>query len=358
MNNGQGEDYDGLIGQFKVAEAAAQEENQDGGDNLLEGGDNPPPPLDSTPPPAQTVIAASTPNDDAPKTTPTPKEILEVDGTWDEIKATLSETASLRERIAIAEGQPKAAFANEKIAGYNEFVKKHPQIEDFGFYQKVTSLTNEDPIKVLSTQYILKNPEFIGKEELVSKMLEKEYKVDTTLYEADEVEFNKMKLEAAAKVAFGEIDGLRQSYKVTSAPTSEDLGKREAGWKSELTKNLSGFEKLPVPIMNAQTGKPELLFDYDVPKSFVDEFTDFASKAYAKTGDFSEAGMARVKADFIKEVLYRDFANVSHAIVTQTTARVRAEVEAEYEGSTKLRSDNKAPAGVGGEPDVYKTLFD
>lgn len=298
-------------------------------------------------------------NNNNPNPKPTAKEILglEEDEEWDSIKQKLSEVSDLRRKAELAEGLPKAVFANEKVAGYNEFLKKHPQIENFGFYEGVSNLTAEDPIQVLTVKWILDNPEYVGKEEMVSRMLTKEYKVDTSLFSEDEVEMNTMKLNRAAKDAFTEIEGLRQTFKSPSAPTTEDLGKREAEWKSAVSDELASFDKLPIPILNAQTGKPELYLEFEIPKEIKSSYEAASVKAYAQMANADEKGKARIKSDFVQSFLYNNFAQISHAIKTKAAADERAAVEMEYDGAGALRSERKNASAEQGEEDVYDRAF-
>jgi hypothetical protein len=326
---------------------------------IKEQGEEGNPPANTTEAGTGTPQGEQTPNNNTQTPKPTAKEILglEEDEEWDSIKQKLSEVSDLRRKAELAEGLPKAVFANEKVAGYNEFLKKHPQIENFGFYEGVSNLTAEDPIQVLTVKWILDNPEYVGKEEMVSRMLTKEYKVDTSLFSEEEVEMNKMKLNRAAKDAFTEIEGLRQTFKSPSAPTTEDLGKRETEWKSAVSEELGSFDKLPIPILNAQTGKPELYLEFEIPKEMRSSYEAASVKAYAQMANVDEKTKSRIKSDFVQSFLYNNFAQISHAIKTKAAADERAAVELEYDGAGALRSERKNASGEQGEEDIYDMAF-
>lgn len=291
--------------------------------------------------------------------TVTPKEILGMElESWDDVKQKLSEAENLREKLSQAESQPKVVFANEKIAGYNQFVQKYPQVENFGFYEKLSGLTGEDPIQVLVTDFVLENPQFIGKEDLVAKKIEKDFKVDANLYTPEEIEFSKLDLGVAAKKAMDKINGLRESITTSSASGVVDYGKRETSWSEGIKTGLSNFEKLQIPVFNPETKKPETYIDYEIPKEFIENYVSEASKNFSSVSDFTPESIQVVKQDAVKTFLYTNFDKICHAIKTKAASDERAKVESEYESSGFLRSQNKdASASSQSALDDYDRLL-
>lgn len=295
---------------------------------------------------------------------PTPKEILGLgeETTWDTVKASLSEMNDLRQKVQTAESQPKTAFANDKVAGFNEFLTKNPSVAEaansYAIYESVLAAQPEDKLKVLTTKYILDNPRYAGKEELVGNILSKKYQLNVENLTPEEIAINNDQMEADAEVAFKAISGLRESLKTPSTTQPVNLEARHTEWKNSVQEELGNFTKLPVPIMNTATGKPELYVEIEIPKERVEAFAENYAKALSKVRNPTEADKRAIKVDFIKEELYENFATIAHAISTKSKADERLAVEAEYDGAGKLRADSKTATSTGQhEEDPYDKVF-
>jgi hypothetical protein len=340
------DEIDELIEEIKI-------ESTEGGEGGVQNQPPEPPENPGNPNPPQPPAPPSTEQ----KTTP--KDVLGIDTEdWDVVKQKLSEIDNLREKVNQAELQPKAVFANEKIAGYNEFIKKYPKIENFSFYERLSELKPEDPIQVLVAEFLLDNPQFIGKEDLVAKKIEKDFKVDASLYTPEEIEFSKIELSSASNKAMEKINGLRESINASPAVNSIDFTKRESDWSTAIQSTLTSFDKLRVPVLNAETQKPEAYIEYEIPKDFKDQYLAAASKQFSRFSEVNEAATNSMKDDLVKTFLFTNFDKIAHAIKTKAAADERAAVEAEFENSGVLRSNGRQASPNGGSTvDDYDKLF-
>lgn len=309
------------------------------------------------------VAAANEKKDNAEQSKPTavPRDLGIEGDDWEVVKAQLNETGDLRRELELVKSLPKTVFANDKLAGLNALITKMPSLGEsknaYSVYEDIISLTNEDPLKVLTTKFILDNPEFVGQEEFVSKNISKEYNIDTENNSPEEIQFNKTKLKKAADVAFTDITGLRESLKSVGAPAPIDVPARENEWKTNVEQEISVFEKLKVPVINPKTKEPETYIEYEIPVELRAEFAEKASKAYAKMGDSTNPAVKqRIKDDFVKDFLFTNFANIGQAIKLKAETDKEAEVDARYAGAGGLHS--KETSGASAERDAYEKIWD
>lgn len=285
---------------------------------------------------------------------------------WDGIKAEIGEVKNLRQKLELAENQPKTVFANEKMAGLNALLAARPSLSEsknaFSIYEDITSLTNEDPLKVLVTKFILDKPEYVGKEDFVAKKISQKYNIEPAEGKSEEeIQFNKIELERDATLAFTEIKGLRESLKTAGsssapAPTAEEVATRETASKTMLQQELSGFTKLPIPMLNPDTKKYETFIEYDIPKEMIDAFADKRAKAYARIANADSPEVkSQIRKDFVSTVLYESFGHITQAIRTKQASDTRLEVESEYDGAGKLKDKEAPPAKPGVDP--YDEVF-
>lgn len=310
-------------------------------------------PTDTPPPPPPIItdkdLLADTP---PPPTEKNPRDLgFEVDN-WEALKTELSDVKNLREKLAQAEKTPKSSFANEKVAQYNQFVAK-TGIEDMSVFSKINAINDEaDALTVLTTQYIIDHPNLVGKEELVSKKIAKDFQVDSTLFTAEEIEMNTLTLEEKAAEARIKIKGLQESLKVAPsvADTPEDYTLREPEWKAAISKDIAPMVKLPVPIYNVDKKEPEHFLDVEIPKEFQDAFAESASKLYSTLGKVGDEKVKqRMHQDMVKEYLFSNFDKITLAISNKVAADTEKRIDAEYNGAGQFR--DRSHSGAGGVED-------
>jgi hypothetical protein len=192
----------------------------------------------------------------------------------DEVKAAkileqLQEVETLRQRTTELEQQlsvkPKTAFANERIAKLNEFVRKNPTLDEHSFNQ-IQSFDPEKstPIKALVLDYTLKNPKFRGREADVERMLIKKYEVDPDNQTPEEIEFNTLTVETDAEQAINRINELRNIQLPEQEDAEAATKAREAlrtGWSPVVSKLMDAFDKVKVPSQDPN-GAP---IEFEVP---------------------------------------------------------------------------------------------
>lgn len=320
--------------------------NPDGTPKEPKAGDPPPSP------PIQKV------NDEPIPKQGTPKEILGIDAeNWDVVRANLGEVENLRSELELARSQPKANFANENIAAFNKFAELKG-VDDYNVFRRINSTELTDPLQVLVTKFILDNPKFSGQEDKVLKRLASEYKVDSVEYPNEDVEFNKIKLDQDADAARIVITGLRESLKtVSSAPPPIDLTIREASWNDALSKEMLSIDKISIPTLNTEKkdeqGNPtwEKFSEYEIPKELRQQYIIAASKANAKISDAKNpVEVKNVKEKFFSDFIIKNFAAITHSVITKTAADTRLAVEAEYKGATKLINNDPPPTAADEDP--------
>jgi len=260
---------------------------------------------------------------------------------FDDVKQRLSESDNLRQEVEQLRNQPKTVFANETIAGYNEFLKQHPKVENYGFYQKLVALTPDDPAEALTAKYILQNPQYIGQEEKVKNHIMKEYKIDASLYTPEEVEFNLVRAKSEAEnFVSQDLKNLREKIQAPPTLKPEEITARETEWQTALTKELPTV--IPIPMLNSKDNKVEKLLDFEISNELRSEFVNLASKARAQLATVSDpAARKEIIRDYQQTMLFANMPKIVHAIKEKIEADTRAAVEAEYDNAGKLRADKK-----------------
>jgi len=293
----------------------------------------------------------------------TPKEILGIDGDWEGVKAKLGETENLRSELELAKNQPKVNFANENVAAFNKFVADKG-IDDYNVFRRLTATDLTDPLQVLVTKFVLDNPKFSGQEDKVLKKLAAEYKVDSVEYPNEDVEFNKIKLDADADAARNVITGLRESLKTPNAAPAqkpEEIAARETQWKEGLSKELMAIDKISIPTLHPdkkdEKGNPmwEKYSEYEIPKELRQQWVNEIAPIQAKLNNATPEQMKNVIQSKIANFITNNFGAIIHSVITKERADTRLAVEAEYDGAKKLKDNDPPPTGA--EKDPYKTMW-
>lgn len=286
-------------------------------------------------PPAQAETKTST-------VTQTPKEVLgEEYENWDQVKAGLSERNQLRQQVDDFRKQPQVAFANESVAGFNEFVKK-TGVGNYGVYERITQVTQEDPMKVLVAKFILDNPEQSGNESAIIKRFERKFNVNSE--NTDDVEIGKIDMAAESKKAFEDIKAFREGLAVPAVQTPVDYDAASKQIESDLTQQFSTLDKIRVPMINPETKQVEPYMDIELPGEFRAQFAKEVSGFYARTANIKDpAFVQNAKNELVRDFVFKNFASIARSIKNKAETDKEAELDAKYGNAGKLTEKEPAP---------------
>ncbi len=290
-----------------------------------------------------------------------------------DIAGQLEELETLRQENESLKGEvenPTLGFADDNVALYNEFVKE-TGVRDYNLFSKLNGLNMEssDNLDVMVMSQVLKNPRLAGKEPLLRKNLERQYKVDPQLVEdgdldEEQLELNQLSLEDAAGDAKKSIAEIKEKLKLpekreVSTPGSkklspEDRAKLEDGW-GQVTKAI-GDEWKSIPL--TPEGAKEPIIDYVIDDKVKADLIQ-QSKAYAIENqmELNEDNMKAVFGMMQRDFVTANLPKIIHSVANKVSSMTKEEVDAIYTNPSALNY-NQGGSGGSQEPDPIDDVFE
>ncbi len=293
--------------------------------------------------------------------------------TWEDFKkadipASLQELETLRQTNKDLEtrlqAKPKTQFVNEDIAKLNEFIRE-TGIKDVGIFNRlneVTDVANMPDMDALILLHVIENPRLARKDpQEVRRYFETKYNVDPAKVEAgdltkDELEYNKMELEAQADKAKLKLQEFKGKIKVPEPPkeeiseegktkwTPEVETKQKALWEEGHKKLSEAFATIGIPIKGGVAPIINFGVSEESRNKVLKNVTDYMRNNQLEVNDANvKAAINMVRTDLILD----NFDQIIHAV----SEHVRGLKEEEYlklyhNPSPKKNSDTP---GGGGE---------
>lgn len=293
---------------------------------------------------------------------PTPKSIFGEDFSlgenWDEVKTKLpdyiakaNEYESKKQELEELKALNSNPFANETIAGFNEFVKK-TGIDSFQTYNYVKGLDLEsaDPIEMMVVDRVLKNPELIGKEDVLRKELVRQHGLeDNGTLTQDEIDVKKIELKERVKPL---RETLKQYQGLKFNPVSKEsieanVNQRYESVKPQILKAISDIAAIPVEAAD-KDGKVTKIMDFAVPAEFIAESAENMAKIIARQGiDVTEQTLPNIRAAVLNNAITANFQKIVHAAIKQREQEIveQFEIELDNPSAFKDRNSGAAPRG-------------
>lgn len=196
----------------------------------------------------------------------------------DRVKAELNEFKELKAKYEQLAANPLADFADESVAEFNAYVKNTGNKDYSAFLQLKNASEDLDPIEAMILKATIQNPEYRGKEEFLRNKLMKENGLDPTIFESDEIEFNKIALKDKSKEVF---DWLRDNKnKLGTAKVDPEAAKQakvlaETKWLDIANEKIGAKSKLTIPTY--QDGKIVPFTEFEIKPELAAQYkTAFA----------------------------------------------------------------------------------
>lgn len=285
------------------------------------------------------------------KLTVTPKEIFgdEFEDDWDKVKTNVqewkkaaTELSSSREELEKVKSIQQNPFANDEIAGYNQFVKE-TGISNFGTYQYIRglNLSDADPVEIMVANEIIQNPSLVGKEAGVRSKIIRENGLNENEYSTEEIEVNKASLASKVAPIIEKIKGYQESKFI--APTVEQIESARQSALSEvepeIISSISDVANLPI-MSEAQDGTKSKLLDYAIDASRLAEkakkiTNTLVANGYSKKNITPEVRNAARQAA-INEIMVEDFSKIIHSAVKQAETQLAQKLDAELHNPSAI----------------------
>lgn len=274
---------------------------------------------------------------------------------WDTVKTKIpefisqaKEYQSKKEEIEQLRSLNANPFANETIAGFNEFVKK-TGIDNFQTYQSIKGIdiANSDPIEIMVADQIIANPSLVGKEAVLRSKLIKEHGLDDTLNTQDEIEVNKALLRSKIEPIREKLKGLVDFKYTPVTPQSfeEGVSKRYEQYKPQVISAVSDLAAIPVEA-EAQDGTKIKVLDYAVPAEYIAKAADDVAKLIARNGlTVSEKTLPDIKASIVNKAILENFGKIIHAAIKQREQEISEQYDIQLDNPSAFGSQKSNPTG-------------
>jgi hypothetical protein len=293
----------------------------------------------------------------------TPKSIFGEDSafaSWDEVKTKLpdyiakaNEYEAKKQELEDLRVLNQNPFANETIAGFNEFVKK-TGIADFQTFNYVKGLQLEaaDPIEIMVADRVLRNPELIGKEAVLRKELERQHGIeDNGTLSQDEIDVKMIELKEKAKPL---RETLKQYQDLKFSPISKEsietaVNTRFESVKPKILSAISDIATIPIEAAD-KDGKVSKIMDFAIPAEFIAESAENMAKIIAKQGiDVTEQTLPNIRAAVINNAINANFKTIMHAAIKQREQEIieQFEIDLDNPSAFKDRNSSQQPRGSG-----------
>ena len=279
---------------------------------------------------------------------PNPSEIFgENFKSWEDVKAIplqLEELRGYKTKFEELSARPSAEFADEEIAEFNAFVK-NTGIKDYNSFKTIKGADeNLDPIEAFVLKTVIENPEFKGKEDMLRKKFIRDFGLDPSINEEEDIEMNKLTLKQKSKEVFDWLSDKKSKFSVPKVDT-EALKKANAEkrgkWAEAVEKVIGSTSKLEIPFYN--NGKVEVLADFEIKPEISAMYKEAFTEAF-QGYDMNDKNVQNMEVEFRDRFIARNLPHiVSHALSVHE-AKLRNQWEDEIAG--KLEKP-KSPGGGG-----------
>jgi hypothetical protein len=275
------------------------------------------------------------------------------------IPEALKELVTLRQKNQELETQnkarPKHAFANDDIAKMNEFVRE-TGIKDVGIFNKineVADVANMPDMDALILQHIIENPRLARKDpQEVRRYFEMKYKVDQARVESgdltqEELNYNKMELEAEADKAKVKLQELKGKIKMPEIPKEEiPEGKnkwtpeietaQKASWGKVNEEMFKEFSKLPIHLK----GGKEPIVNFELPGEAKSKILGNAIDYIVSNQlEVNEANVKSVAQAMYSEIRLSYFDDILHVVFERARTMTEKEYLEKYHNPSKKNDD-------------------
>jgi hypothetical protein len=293
---------------------------------------------------------------------PSPKDFFgenfDVADNWDELKTKIPDFVSKAreyetklQEIEDLKSLNSNPFANETIAGFNEFVKK-TGINDFQTFNYVKGLQAEtaDPIEIMVADRVLKNPELIGKESILRKEIERQHGLeDNGTLSQDEIDVKMIELKERVKPL---REMLKQYQDLKFSPVSKEsietaVNQRYESTKPQIMKAIADIKAIPIEAAD-KDGKVVKVMDFAIPEEFIAKSAENMSRIIAKQGiDVTEQTLPNIRAAVINNAITENFKTIIHAAIKQREQEIveQFEIELDNPSAFKSRNSGEQPRG-------------
>jgi hypothetical protein len=286
-----------------------------------------------------------------------PKEIFgeDFEDDWEKVKTNVQEwrtaanqLSSSREELEKVKSIQQNPFANDEIAGYNQFVKE-TGISNFNTYQyiKGLNLSEADPVEIMVANEIIQNPSLIGKEAGIRSKIIRENGLNEQEYSSEEIEVNKASLMSKVNPLIEKIKGYQDNKFI--APSVEEIENARKNALSEvepeIISSISDVATLPI-MSEAQDGNKTKLLDYTIDAARLSEkakkiTNTLVQNGYSKKNITQEVKNAARQAA-INEIMVEDFSKIIHSAVKQAETQLAQKLDAELHNPSAINKGGNA----------------
>lgn len=291
---------------------------------------------------------------------------------WEEAREKVGEQATeletLREEKQRLEQQASGrplGYANERIALYNEFVKK-TGIENYNVFNKLMNTDTDklEDIDVMVMKEVIDKPVLMGQEERVRKMFERSYNLDPDQVEVDDLEINKLKLQADAATARKALAETKEGVKLPEETPPQESGAQqrtpeekkalEKGWKNVTDK--IGQEWKAFPLM--AEGSKDPIINFEVPQDVKQNLLKRAYEFSTENGiELNKENVQEVFGMMQRDFLVENLPKILHAVSEKVRGMTAEEYDKIYHNPS-VEVNNDSPPGEEGLSEYDQSIED
>lgn len=290
------------------------------------------------------------------------------------IPASLQELATLRQKNqeldALVKAKPKHNFANDDIAKMNEFVRETgiKDVNIFNRINEVADVANMPDMDALILQHIIENPRLARKDpQEVRRYFETKYNVDPAKIETgdltqDELNYNKMELEAQADKAKVKLQELKGKIKMPEAPapeppagstkwTPEIESKQKGDWGKVNTEMFGQFAKLPIRFKGVDEPIVNFALPEEAKSKILGNAIDYIVSNQLEVNEANVRNVAQAMYSDIRETYFDD---IVHAVFERARSMAEKEYLEKFANPSKQKNNDTPPGGEGELSDEAK----
>lgn len=289
---------------------------------------------------------------------------------WDKFRTEYDGTSKTAAEVGILRGELETAkqlseqavnpFADEDIASYNEFVKE-TNVKNYGLFERVkTADASKDPVESLVTEFLLDNPSYLGKEELVRKKMLKDHQIiekpEMSVEEQETLELNKIGISQAAKKADERLATIREKLKVVTPvkpevklqQTQQAITEKTAKYEPIIKAEIAKYQKIKIPIEGKdKDGKVETFLEFELSGESLDKYSKEFSESFAKGDVDIEKNPNTILSTYFNRAVMENFPKIVHAIAEKARSMSEEEYLLAYSNpSAKLEGVHKEAAVI------------
>lgn len=249
----------------------------------------------------------------------------------DRVKAELNEFKELKAKYEQLATTPLADFADESVAEFNAYVKNTGNKDYSAFLQLKNASEDLDPIEAMILKATIQNPEYRGKEEFLRNKLMKDNGLDPTIFESDEIEFNKIALKDKSKEVF---DWLRDNKnKLGATKVDPEAAKQakvlaETKWLDIANEKIGAKSKLTIPTY--QDGKIVPFTEFEIKPELAAQYKTAFAKMMSESN--YEVNPKNV------EVMEQEFNN---RFIVNNLPQIMADALQKHENALKIKWEDQ-----------------